>query len=128
MKAFSYILDISDQSINLNLFHSKAWQIFLSWFHNLSLLFYLSAGIHAPPPLQLWISSKFLIQFTLIMCCWGCATSIESMNQNWIFLTSLIRSTVLPISHLIALWLFVASEFIVPNAYKHNQKVSISCN
>ena len=54
-------INISDQPMNLNLFHSNAWQILSSRFHKLSLLLCLSARIHGPRPLQLQISPNVLI-------------------------------------------------------------------
>ena len=119
MEPCSYILSISEHSINLNLFDSKAGQTLLSQINKLSLVSYLSARTHQPSSFQLWI---FPQTFNIDNLTSPYTPEVVSHPPNaWTnvkyFLTSPIHSTVLPISRSIAFCFFLASCFIFLSLY-----------
>ena len=81
--------------MNLSLFHSKAKQTFLSQFHKLPLVYFLSTKTQQPPPLQLRISPKVLIlavyfvDILLRFCCTHWKHDVKY------FLKSLMQSVIL---------------------------------
>ena len=129
MESFIYILSISDQSMNLNLFHSKAWQIFLSQLHKLCCSVFLQKHISFPPCSFGFLQKFQYWQFVLSVYCWGFVTSTKSINRCQVF-SNIANNSEISISCLFTLCFFLASDFIVVSPLKlsHTSNTSMIKN